>query len=1670
LEGPEVVNKLPRWLRYAAVLVAVALSAMFAAAIQTTASAAGPVQLNLRILLMGGGAGDPTTAAWQSTLDGEGVPYTLVNATGGYGSETVTLPALSNGSVGNFNGVVIADSPYAFAAGQLSSLFTYEADFGVRQVDGYTYPAPALGLTAAGGGAQDGTTDTLSAAALAAMPQLKGPVPMDVGTYGYPATTTAGAPVTPWLTNSAGQVLAAVYQHPGTDPQANVAELSLTFNYNSNSLQWLLLGPGLVNWVTQNTHLGLYRNYLGQDVDDVMLADNEWSRQYQCTPAATEPVDVNCPTSAQGNPAAGPPDSLMTPTDVSYVAAWQQQTGIKLNLIFNAAGACTQPSSTVTSNANCSGNTTINGTTYTDPGVVVDSTAPNTASLVNALLANQAGFNWVTHTWSHLYLGCMVWQSLAVNPATVGSGGSLPAGAYNYEVTAATAYGESEPSAAVPATVAANGSVSLSWPDATNGGGPSLSTLESRFSGGSGFWGYKVYRQNPGSTTYGLVGEVAENPAGGTTTYGFTDTGATTPGGPPETTSSYPTATNPGIECAGSGGADWVPATATDQTTSIAGQIGLDVAFAISNGLTNYNPAALVTGEHSGLENPNMPAALATTGVTTFASDASRQPAVYTLSSGSNVAVSAPRYPSNIYYNASNFPDQLNEYNTLYVQPGVSIGDTQYPSETGHCAATSSTTCVSAPATEAAYLASESHIMLGHVLANNPRMSYAHQSNLIGPAQQNGVDYGYTLLRLLDNVLAQYNTWYSAPLAQLTDVTSAQTLQRQNAWAAVDTAGSVSASISNGVVTVSNSGSGSATVPVTVPAGTTVNGAAFGQSYGGTLSDWTTIGGGASQTLTENVAPSITSGATANSTVGAAFSFTVAATGSPTPAITETGALPAGLTFTDNHNGTATIAGTPAANSGGNYPLTFTATSTAGTATQSFTLTNAEAPSITSPNTANYTVGSAGTYTVTTTGYPAATITETGTLPAGLTFTDNHNGTATIGGTPAAGSAGNYPVTISATNSSGSTATLALSITVAAAAGPTITNGNAAYFTNGQSGAFAITTTGSPTPAITETGTLPAGLSFTDNHNGTALLQGTPTASGTTNLTITATNANGTAIQSLSVIVGQAPAVTSANTTSFTTGTAGSFTVTTTGYPAPALGESGALPTGLTFVDNGNGTATLAGTAATGTAGSYPVTITATNGTGSVNQTLTITVVAATGPAITSASTAPFTNGQSGSFTITASGTPAPAITQTGTLPAGLTFTDNHNGTATIAGTPTGSGATNLSITATNTAGTATQALSVVINQAPAITSANSASFTAGTAGSFTVTTTGYPTAAITQTGTLPAGLTFTDNHNGTATIAGTATAGGSYPITLTATSTAGTVTQAFTVTVAQGPVITSASTAGFTAGTAGSFTITASGTPAPAITQTGTLPAGLTFTDNHNGTATIAGTPTATGTTNLTITATSTAGSATQAFSVVVGQAPAVTSAATATFTAGTAGSFSVTTTGYPSPAITQTGTLPAGLTFTDNHNGTATIAGTATAGGSYPITLTATNASGNKTQALTVTVNQIPAITSASTASTSLGRSFTFTVTTTGYPTSGITETGSLPVGLTFKANSNGTATISGTTLATGTYKVTLTAKNLVGTTNQAFTLTSTLFAVRGVRTVTGTAPRFNGGRTAF
>jgi hypothetical protein len=84
-----------------------------------------------------------------------------------------------------------------------------------------------------------------------------------------------------------------------------------------------------------------------------------------------------------------------------------------------------------------------------------------------------------------------------------------------------------------------------------------------------------------------------------------------------------------------------------------------------------------------------------------------------------------------------------------------------------------------------------------------------------------------------------------------------------------------------------------------------------------------------------------------------------------------------------------------------------------------------------------------------------------------------------------------------------------------------------------------------------------------------------------------------------------APAITSPNSTTFTEQTAGSFTVTATGTTPITFALTGALPSGVSFNPV---TRVLSGTPAAGTAGSYPLTITATNTVSVATQQFTLNV------------------------------------------------------------------------------------------------------------------------------------------------------------------------------------------------------------------------------------------------------------------------------------------------------------------------------------------------------------------------------------------------------------------------------------------------------------------------------
>lgn len=177
-----------------------------------------------------------------------------------------------------------------------------------------------------------------------------------------------------------------------------------------------------------------------------------------------------------------------------------------------------------------------------------------------------------------------------------------------------------------------------------------------------------------------------------------------------------------------------------------------------------------------------------------------------------------------------------------------------------------------------------------------------------------------------------------------------------------------------------------------------------------------------------------------------------------------------------------------------------------------------------------------------------------------------------------------------------------------------------------------------------------------------SLAGGTVVALGGTSSTSTPT----AAIESF--LFGLAPVFTSSSSTTFTVGTYGTFTITTSGTPTPSLTEGGTLPTGLTFIDNGDGTASISGTSANSANATYTFTISATNATGiNTVQSFTLTLSSVASPSTTSSQTTP-TSTLSGYWLARANGIVyghgSTAITQSG----------SRNNVVAIVSTPDGKG------------------------------------------------------------------------------------------------------------------------------------------------------------------------------------------------------------------------------------------------------------------------------------------------------------------------------------------------------------------------------------------------------------
>src|SRR5258706_3544772 len=170
-----------------------------------------------------------------------------------------------------------------------------------------------------------------------------------------------------------------------------------------------------------------------------------------------------------------------------------------------------------------------------------------------------------------------------------------------------------------------------------------------------------------------------------------------------------------------------------------------------------------------------------------------------------------------------------------------------------------------------------------------------------------------------------------------------------------------------------------------------------------------------------------------------------------------------------------------------------------------------------------------------------------------------------------------------------------------------------------------------------------------------------------------------------------APVVTVAPSLSVNEGAALSFTVTATDADADhvTLSASG-LPSGATFVDNADNTATFHWTPSFTQSGAYTLTFTGNDGHGGVTTaTSVVTVLEVSGggnhaPVVTVAPSLSVNEGAALTFTVTATDADADHVTLSASgLPPGATFVDNGNNTGTFHWTPsfTQSGAYTLTFT-----------------------------------------------------------------------------------------------------------------------------------------------------------------------------------------------------------------------------------------------------------------------------------------------------------------------------------------------------------------------------------------------------
>jgi hypothetical protein len=352
--------------------------------------------------------------------------------------------------------------------------------------------------------------------------------------------------------------------------------------------------------------------------------------------------------------------------------------------------------------------------------------------------------------------------------------------------------------------------------------------------------------------------------------------------------------------------------------------------------------------------------------------------------------------------------------------------------------------------------------MFEHLMGNDPRPDYFHQTNIMGsppagpatagtppatsPSSGDGLFYS-----VMNPLLEEYEQYFSAPIEQPTLAAAGALLREQAAWSTAIAQGQVSGYIEGAKVTLQNSGTQAISVPLTGVSG-------VGSLYGAISSGWTSLPVSTSSSYTAptawpapageastpaEAAKVLTNPASKTVTAGEGATFTASASGSPAPTVQWQVSTNAGVTFTNdttdagNTTTTLSVASTTTALSAHEYRAVFTNSGGSATSTAAVLTVNPkpEAPKVvTNPASKTVTAGEGASFTATASGYPAPTVQWQVSTNAGVSFandtTDAGNTTGTLSVAAATTALGGREYRAVFTNASGSATSTAATLTV----------------------------------------------------------------------------------------------------------------------------------------------------------------------------------------------------------------------------------------------------------------------------------------------------------------------------------------------------------------------------------------------------------------------------------------------------------------------------------------------------------------------------------------------------------------------------------------------------------------------------------------------------------------